>query len=42
MLTAQVLEQSCAAAEQHGGQVDQDFVNEAEPDELLRGVCALY
>lgn len=42
MLTVRVLEQSYAAAKQHGGAVDQDFVNEAERDELLRSVCALY
>jgi len=42
MLTARVLEQSYAAAEEYGGDVNQDFVNEAMSDELLRGVCALY
>ena len=42
MLTARVLKQSYAAAEQHGSDVDHDFVNEAECDELLRSVCTLY
>ena len=41
MLAAQVFKQPRAAAEQHGDEVDQDFVNEAECDELLRNVCAL-
>ena len=40
VLAVQALEQSRAAAEQHGDEVDRDFVNEAEFEELLRNVCA--
>ena len=42
MLAGQVFNQPNAAAEQHGDEVDKDFVNEAEFDELLRNVCACY
>ena len=41
MFAAGVLEQPRAAAEQHGDEVDKEFVNEAECDELLRGVSFL-
>ena len=42
MLTALLLEQSYAAAEQHGDEVDRDFVNQAECDELPGNVRARY
>lgn len=40
VLAVQALEQSRAAAEQHGDEMNRDFVNEAEFEELLRNVCA--
>jgi hypothetical protein len=42
VLAVQALEQSRAAAEQHGDEVNPDFVNQAEFEELLRNVRAGY
>ena len=42
MLAAQVFNQPRPAAEQHRHEVDKDFVDEPECDELLCNVPALY
>src|SRR5215208_2579172 len=39
VLTVQPLEQARAAAEQHGNEVDKDFVNESALEELPGNVC---
>jgi hypothetical protein len=39
-LVAQMVEEPLPLAEQHGHEVDPDFVQEPEPDRLLRDVCA--
>jgi len=42
MFAVQAFEQACAAAEQHGNEVDRDFINETKFEELLSNVCARY
>jgi hypothetical protein len=42
VLAVQVSEQGRAAAEQHGDEVNRDFVNEAEFEELVGNVGARY